>query len=46
MTDTPAARPVCQECRDRPEIPGVRFCLACLDRQVLEHQATLAGSRG
>ena len=37
----PAVRPVCEECGARPAIPGVRFCLACLDRQVLEHQAML-----
>ena len=46
VSDAPAARPVCEQCGTRPAIPGVRFCLACLDRQVLEHQATLAGRRG
>lgn len=46
MSDAPAARPVCETCGTRPAIPGVRFCLRCLDRQILDHQATLdAGGR-
>jgi|GEM_PF-1401725 hypothetical protein len=45
MTDTPPARPVCEQCGTRLAIPGVRFCLTCLDRQVLEYQATLGARR-
>ena len=43
MTAARDDRPLCETCGTRPAIPGVRFCLRCLDQQIADKQATRDG---